>query len=159
MFRYYRYQVTDQLHRADLLPLLEQIAGDACDIDRYLKNQPASTVWPMAFGSLKLAVKRYNSQGFVHACKRAFRRSRAENCYAISSRFLRAGIAVAEPLATIQEWWGPLRLRAWYICEMVDGQMLRDLYTDPQPGTNRADRQAITLEVGKLFNRLREHRL
>ncbi len=160
MFKYYRYQVTEKQDRSELLPLLRQIAGDHCDIEIYLKKQPASTVWPVDFRSQRLVVKRYNDQGFVHACKRAFRRSRAENCYTVSRRFARAGIAVAEPLATIQEWWGPIRLRAWYICEMVQGEMLRDLYADRhQRGIDKEENTAITREVDGLFARLREHRL
>ena len=84
MFKYYRYQVAENLDQAELVPVLEQISHDLCDVDIYLKNQPASTVWPMAFKTRQLVVKRYNNQGFIHALKRAFRRSRAKNCFTIS---------------------------------------------------------------------------
>ena len=160
MFKYYRSHLAEDLDRAEYTPLLERIAHEGCEIKTYLKNQPASTVWPLEMGSRDLVIKRYNTQGFIHACKRAFRRSRAENCYAISRRFTEAGIEVAKPLAVIQEWWGPIRLRSWYICEQVQGEMLRDLCAEwTHENSHEKEIEALATEIKKMFSSLREYRL
>lgn len=160
MYRHYRYTIADPANAAQIRPLLAQIAQDRCAIDHTLKNQPGSTVWLIGFKTRQLVVKRYNNLGFVHACKRAFRRSRAEHCFAISGRFSNAGIRVAAPFAVIQEYWGPIRLRAWYISERIHGEMLRDLGADWNEVTEKpAVPEAVVTAIEALFDKLRKHRL
>jgi len=68
-------------------------------------------------------IKRYNTKNTWHALRRTVRRSRAENCWMHAITLENLGIAVAPPVAFIQEYLGTgLKGRSWYLSESVDGE-------------------------------------
>ena len=68
-------------------------------------------------------IKRYNKKNAWHALRRSVRKSRAENCWMHAITLENLGIAVAPPVAFIQEYLGTgLKGRSWYLSESVDGE-------------------------------------
>ena len=68
-------------------------------------------------------IKRYNTKNAWHALRRTVRRSRAENCWMHAITLENLGIAVAPPVAFIQEYLGTgLKGRSWYLSKSVDGK-------------------------------------
>jgi tRNA A-37 threonylcarbamoyl transferase component Bud32 len=89
---------------------------------RYLKQGNTCTLWLTRVGGRRYVVKRYNIKGLTHRISRAFRRTRAAVSWANAHRLGIYGIATARPVALREQRLGPLRGRAWFICEYVDGE-------------------------------------
>jgi len=67
-------------------------------------------------------IKRYNTKNAWHALRRTVRRSRAENYWMHAITLENLGIAVAPPVAFIQEYLGTgLKGGSWYLSESVVG--------------------------------------
>jgi len=72
-------------------------------------------------------IKRYNTKNAWHALRRTVRRSRAENCWMHAITLENLGIAVAPPVAFIQEYLGTgLKGGSWYLSEFVVGPSCLD---------------------------------
>ena len=68
-------------------------------------------------------IKRYNTKNAWHALRRTVQPSRAENCWMHAITLENLGIAIAPPVAFIQEYLGTgLKGRSWYLSESVDGE-------------------------------------
>ena len=68
-------------------------------------------------------IKRYNKKNAWHALRRTVSKSRAENCWMHAITLENLGIAVAPPVAFIQEYLGTgLKGRSWYLSKSVDGE-------------------------------------
>lgn len=88
--------------------------------ERNIKNGNTCTVGIAQLANKKVVVKRYNIKNFWHGLNRAFRSSRAAQSWANAHRLLISNIATAQPLALVEERWGVLRRRAYYLSEYVD---------------------------------------
>jgi len=67
-------------------------------------------------------IKRYNKKNAWHALRRTVSKSRAENCWMHAITLENLGIAVAPPVAFIQEYLGTgLKGGSWYLSEFVAG--------------------------------------
>jgi len=67
-------------------------------------------------------IKRYNKKNTWHALRRTVRKSRAENCWMHATTLENLGIAVAPPVAFIQEYLGTgLKGGSWYLSKSVVG--------------------------------------
>lgn len=88
--------------------------------ERNIKNGNTCTVGMAELADRKVVVKRYNIKNFWHGFSRAFRASRAAQSWANAHRLLISNIATAKPLALIEQRWGVLRRRAYYLSEYVD---------------------------------------
>ena len=65
-------------------------------------------------------IKRYNTKNAWHALRRTVRRSRAENCWMHAITLENLGIAVAPPVAFIQEYLGTgLKGGSWYLSKYM----------------------------------------
>ena len=73
-----------------------------------------------------LVVKRYNTKNPWHLIRRNFQTSRAMNCIRMARIFQQNGIAVAEPVAVIENQWGFFSGRSWYVTKYVEKEMLLD---------------------------------
>lgn len=157
----YQYRIVTGFDHPTFRETLEQLTGDDYPVEHYLKNQPSSSVWCFNYHKQQLVIKRYNTRGVLHAIKRVFQRSRALNSWRMTQDFSRAGIRVADNVAIIQERWGPVKLRAWYICHYLPGDMLRDLFGSKPvlKSGDPPDNELITREIRQLFSRMRENRL
>jgi tRNA A-37 threonylcarbamoyl transferase component Bud32 len=88
---------------------------------QYLKQGNTCTVWTARVDQRMLVVKRYNIKGLLHRISRAFRRSRAAASWKNAHMLGMCGIHAARPVALLEERFGLLRGRAWYISEYVQG--------------------------------------
>lgn len=115
---------------------------------RHLKQGNTCTLWLAHVDGRWLVVKRYNIKGLAHRLGRAFRRSRAAVSWKNAHRLGMYGIATARPVALLEQRLGPLRGRAWYVSEYVEGDAALQLcsQTTAPPAAVRADaRQLVEL--------------
>jgi tRNA A-37 threonylcarbamoyl transferase component Bud32 len=98
---------------------------------KYLKQGNTCTLWQARAGQYALVVKRYNIKGFVHRFSRLFRATRAAVSWKNAHRLEMCGISTPKPVALIEERFGPLRGRAWYVSEFVQGDDALDLCNPP----------------------------
>ena len=94
---------------------------------KYLKQGNTCTLWAVRIDQRMLVVKRYNIKGPAHRINRAFRATRAAVSWKNAHRLKMYGILTAKPVALVEERLGPLRGRAWYIAEYVQGDSARVL--------------------------------
>ena len=147
---YQRYYDSSALQQFLRNPDVFIEAADA----KVLKSDAASTVACISFDGRKYVAKRYDTRGLWHACKRAFRLSRAERCWRAALQLARAGIDTPRPVAVVEQRLGPLRGRAYYLTEHVDGELGGTYLRRPCP-----QRDAIVDAVATTFARLQRHRL
>ena len=88
---------------------------------RYLKQGNTCTLWLARVDGRDLVVKRYNIKGLRHRLGRAFRNTRAAVSWQNAHRLWMYGILTARPVALVEQRFGPLRGRAWYVSEFVAG--------------------------------------
>jgi tRNA A-37 threonylcarbamoyl transferase component Bud32 len=156
----YHYRIESEYDHPDFRNLLEKISLDQSDIVCSLKEDTSASVWSITYKERSLVVKRYNTQSLWHAIRRAFRRSRADNCQRMTRAFSRAGIGVPPNVAVIQEQLGPFRARSWFICEYFSGTMLIDALGEWD--VHRQDSSEFSKlkeSIGGLFTKFRHHRL
>ena len=94
-----------------------------------IKSDQTTTVSivPNLVEDCPIVIKRYNTKNAWHALRRTVRRSRAENCWMHAIALENLGVAVAPPVAFIQEYLGTgLKGRSWYLSEFVDGPSCLD---------------------------------
>ena len=102
-----------------------------------------------------LIVKRYNPRSDLHKLKRAFRRSRACRCWAMSYAFNRAGLNVARPLMMYERRVGPIRTDAYFVSENLVGDELLGAL----PTMHAQQQQQVLNAVRLAFAQMRKHRL
>jgi len=101
---------------------------------KYLKQGNTCTLWAVRVDQRMLVVKRYNIKGVAHRISRAFRATRAAVSWKNAHRLTMYEILTARPVALVEERFGPVRGRAWYISEYVQGDNARALCGRPVAG-------------------------
>jgi len=110
---------------------------------QYLKQGNTCTLWLAAVGGRKYVVKRYNIKGLGHAVSRAFRSTRAAVSWKNAHRLGMYGIPTAKPVCLLERRLGPLRGKAWYISELVEGDDVLQLCRKQQvPGVTAVENPA-----------------
>lgn len=87
-----------------------------------LKDGYTSTVALVEVAGRTLVIKRYNMKSPWHRIRRAFRRSRAWISWANACRMEFLGIRSVKPVALVEHRFGPLRGKAYFITEYVEGE-------------------------------------
>jgi len=119
----------------------ESIAGLIADPDaviasgKILKDGNTATVALVESTAGPLVIKRYNIKGPAHRLSRMFRKSRAWISWANAHRLEFLGISTVKPVALIEERFGPLRGRAYFISEYVEGPDATVLQERDDPST------------------------
>ena len=100
-------------------------------------------------------IKRYNTKNAWHALRRTVRRSRAENCWMHAITLENLGIAIAPPVAFIQEYLGTgLKGGSWYLSELVVGPSCLDHLPTIDDETVQAQRlEQIIDTLKKIWSR------
>lgn len=107
-------------HSADMRDLLD-------NPDKYiaegemLKAGNTATVAKIRLGARDLVVKRYNIKSPVHGLLRAFQKTRAWNSWENSYHMEFLGIPSLKPIAMMENRLGPLRGKAYFITEYIEG--------------------------------------
>lgn len=99
-----------------------------------------------------MVVKRYNIKSLAHRLSRAFKRSRAAVSWRAAHLLQFYGIATAAPIAMIEHRFGPIRGRAYYICEYQQGITARD-YFNAEP---QQDVAQVTKQIKKIITTFRQ---
>lgn len=89
-----------------------------------LKSGNTATVGRVQIGDQILIIKRYNIKNIWHAFSRMLRPTRAEVSWRNSHILELAGIQATRPVALIEERWGILRRRAFFISTALQGSDL-----------------------------------
>ena len=84
-----------------------------------------------------LVIKRYNLKSVTHRLRRTFRKSRAWVSWGNIFRLELLGVKTAEPIALVEERFGPLRLRAYLVTKYIPGPDASGLHAlaDPTPAS------------------------
>lgn len=106
----------------------------------------------LADGS-KIIIKRYNIKSFTHRLERAFVTTRASRSWQNAHRLNLLGIETAAPLAILEERFGGLHGRSFFLMESVDAPNIADYWQ--QHGINETE---LAL-VKQLFSNLKQNNL
>lgn len=138
---WWRFAVTQRSSVDALSALIEQ-PDKPFDSQPSFKDGGSSSVTLATAASHDLVVKRYNIKGFGHWLTRFWRPSRAWHSWLAAQRLAFLGIPTPAPLAMIEDRFGPLRRRAWLICDYCAGQHLFDLFGrqgEAEPSAQQGD--------------------
>ncbi len=134
-----RFQVCERQYDTPAMQLLLTSLDAAIDQARatgnLLKDGNSATVARIESPAGTLVVKRYNLKNFAHRLQRACRRSRAWVSWGNIFRLEFLGIKTADPVALVEERFGPFRLRTYLVTKYIagpDASSLSDL-ADPTP--------------------------
>ncbi len=158
--RHYQYQISPHVDTPEFRDALKRIAEDQYPLSKTLKHDGTTTVSEAEITRKqrrqKIVIKRYNTKNKLHFFRRLFRASRAENCWKMSAVFIRHQIHTPNRLATIQERFGPFKLRSWYLCDLIEGIDLLDYFNK---NTEPAHLEEIKPLILSLFTALSENSL
>ena len=151
-----RFAVHQEFHRftavrRDQCPELQTLLADpdaAMAAGQCLKDGHTCTVAAVKADGRTLVIKRYNLKNWRHALSRLWRPSRAWHSWQAAYRLAFYGIATPLALALVEERWGALRGRAFFIAEHCPGVALRDLLDSaqaPEPAIQQALRELFQL--------------
>jgi predicted trehalose synthase len=92
-----------------------------------LKDGNSATVVRTVLDGRAVVIKRYNIKGFGHWLRRFWRPSRAWVSWRNAHLLALVGIDTPAPVAMLERRAGPLRGRAYYVCDSVDAEELLDV--------------------------------
>ena len=98
-----------------------------------LKRGNTATVDRVQLDGGELIIKRYNIKHWRHLLSRCWRPSRGWRSWHNAHYLLFNGLRTPQPVALIEERWGPLRGRAFFICDFAHGQDLKTYLQQASP--------------------------
>ena len=118
-----RFMVCDRdVASPEMLEFLADPDASLAQVDsKYLKQGNTCTLWRARIGQHELVIKRYNIKDIRHRISRLFRTTRAAVSWQNAHLLETCGILTPKPIALVEQRFGPLRGRAWYISEYVHG--------------------------------------
>lgn len=116
-----------------------------------IKNGNTCTVGITELADKKVVVKRYNIKHLWHGFSRAFRTSRAAQSWANAHRLLISNVPTAQPLALVEQRWGVVRRRAYYLSEYVDAPDAKQFFAQC---ASADDRQMVARRLAALLYKL-----
>ncbi len=91
---------------------------------RTLEHDGTCTVSRISLSDYSLMIKRYNNKNFWHSVNRRIRPSRASICWKNAHLLQYHKILTPRPIAILEKRFGPLRGKAYFLTEYVDGCQL-----------------------------------
>lgn len=116
-----------------------------------LKNGRTCTVALADFYSKQCVIKRYNIKHIGHFLWRMLRKTRAENSWENAHRLTLLGVPTARPMALLEERFGFLKGRAYFLTEFVDTPDIKQFFKQT---TDKAARAEVVKNIVQLFYRL-----
>lgn len=116
-----------------------------------LKNGNTCTIAKALIADRPVVIKRYNIKNAWHGLNRAFRVSRAALSWANAHRLMISNIATPKPLALLEERFGCLRRRAYFLSEYIDAPDAMQFFLQ---STKVDDKEAVASNIATLFHRL-----
>jgi len=159
--RRYSYLIEPGYDTRSFRELLDQVSQDNAPVNQTFKQDRVTSVWQLTFEQCAFMVKRYNTKNLWHAMRRSMRRSRAQNCWEMSRVFQDFGLTNPQRIACIQEWWGPFKLRSWFINRYINSISLLDYLNEeiPQNPAQELRIQSVYNDIHHLFATLKTNRL
>jgi tRNA A-37 threonylcarbamoyl transferase component Bud32 len=88
---------------------------------KVLKDDPTSTVVLVKIDEQYLVIKRANTKNGLHKIRRLVAVSRARKNWRNALRLAKIGIPTFSPIALMEERFGPLKKRCYFICSYIQG--------------------------------------
>ncbi|MCS5707520.1 lipopolysaccharide kinase InaA family protein [Candidatus Berkiella cookevillensis] len=104
-----------------ILAVLSNIEYHMTYPERVLKNDPTSTVVVIVVDGQQWVIKRANTKGILHCIRRAFLPSRAFKNWNNAKKLLSMGVDTMRPIALLEERWGIIRGRSYFISNYIEG--------------------------------------
>ncbi len=98
-----------------------------------LKNGKTATVVRVRMGKRQVVIKRNNIKNLFHWLRRCLRTTRCRRNWHNAHLLAINGIATPEPIAFVEERWGPFRFRGYYVCVFDDAPSAAQKYLSQQP--------------------------
>lgn len=98
--------------------------------DKILKDDPTSTVIVIHIDSKPVVIKRANIKNIYHRCRRFFLPSRARKSWCNAHQLLQTGINTLTPLAFVEEKYGPLNGRSYFLSNYIEGKNALHYFQD-----------------------------
>lgn len=131
--------------------MLSNLDISLADRQRNLKNGNTCTVGLDEIASVSVVIKRYNIKNFWHRISRALRPSRAALSWANGHRLQLLNIATAKPLALIEERFGWLRGKAYFLSEYLDAPDVMQFFSQSK---NISEQDTVVKNLAQLMHRL-----
>lgn len=147
------YVIRSRQNSSSFLPNSAQeldLMLDRASDEHVLKNDRTTTVVRISECSPQVVLKRYNPRNRWHKVKRAFRRSRARNCWDMSFIFQRAGLNVSPPIMMFEKRAGLIRKDAYFANECLDGDELLKVL----PFMSSDEQASVQREIYSAFEKL-----
>ncbi len=119
---------------------------------KLLKDGNTCTVMQVEIDGRSFVIKRYNIKSFFHGLMRAFRSSRAAISWRNSCCLSSWRLGVIKPVALLEERFGPLRRKAYFISEYVPGNNLKEYFINSPCIT--AQMEIVARNIVELFTSL-----
>lgn len=116
-----------------------------------LKDDRTTTVARLDIDNQSLVIKRYNPRSHWHKIKRALRRTRADRCWQMSYALAEAGLNVAHPILMLEQRFGPIRLNAYFVNELLEGEELMTAL----PRMGAEDQQLVKQAIAEAFDKMK----
>lgn len=116
-----------------------------------LKNGNTCTIAKTLIADRQVVIKRYNIKNAWHGLNRAFRVSRAALSWANAHRLMISDIATPKPLALLEERFGCLRRRTYFLSEYIEAPDAMQFFS--QSATPQ-DKEKVASNIATLFHRL-----
>lgn len=116
-----------------------------------LKNGNTCTVACATIAGRQVVIKRYNIKNFRHGLNRALRRSRAAVSWANAHRLLISEVATPRPLVLLEQCFGPLRRRAYFLSEYVEAPDALQFFAG---SADEEDKKTAAANIARLLYRL-----
>ena len=124
---------------------------------QYLKEGNTSTVVRISVDGTDIVIKRYNIKGVWHGIKRASRRTRASICWRNAHLLQFYGVPTPQPVAYIEQRFGPVRRRSYFVCEYVKGTNYREYFADHV--VSAESRERIAQQIAEMLAVLARYRI
>lgn len=115
-----------------------------------LKAGNTATVVKSEINGRAVVIKRYNIKNWRHALSRSVRPTRAQHSWHYAHMLELIGISSLIPVALLEQRWGPLHGKAYFICEWISAPDLLSLGMDyhlSEAATNSL--QSVLLQMQK----------
>ena len=110
-----------------------------------LKDDVTSTVIRVVINNQPMVIKRLNTKNPVHFFRRLFQKSRAQRNWHNTQYLKQAGIQTFEPIAILEERFGPLKRRSYFICSYIQGIKALEFFTQPDLSVESSEKVAISI--------------
>jgi len=99
---------------------------------KLLKNGNTCTVAKVGIAGRSFVLKRYNIKNIRHFLTRiVWRPTRAWRSWYGAQLYHYFSIATLNPVALLERRWGKLRRNAYFLAEVLEGELLRDYFMNP----------------------------